>query len=257
MGTRCTLLRPGLTDYQRAWRLQRRLADAVRAGGEPALILLEHPPTYTLGARGAGEHLLLSREALAAGGASVIESDRGGDVTFHGPGQLVAYPIFDLRRFGLGPVSYVRGLEAVCIATVGCFGVVAGRVAGRPGVWVRGTGGRPDAKIAAIGVRVSRGVTTHGFALNVNTDLRWFDHIVPCGIRDAGVTSLRETTGAPAGMAAVEDALIAAFAAEFGLAFVEDAPAVAVETTGRQPELPPCDPRPAVRDEAIEVTVGR
>jgi lipoate-protein ligase B len=217
LGTRCTLLRPGLTDYQTAWQLQRRIADGVRSGDDPTLILLEHPPTYTLGARGNTEHLLVSRAAFAARGACVIESDRGGDVTFHGPGQLVAYPIFDLRRIGQGPVWYVRALEGVVIETLARFGIVARRVARRPGVWVG------DAKIAALGVRVSRGVTTHGFALNVNTDLSYFGDIVPCGISDAGVTSMQALAGTSFDMHDIEAEVVAAFAEQFGLEFREEA----------------------------------
>ncbi|MDE3094574.1 MAG: lipoyl(octanoyl) transferase LipB [Chloroflexota bacterium] len=197
--------------------MQQRIADGVRAGGDPALILVEHPPTYTLGVRGKGEHLLLSREAFARRGAQVVETDRGGDVTFHGPGQLVAYPILDLRRFGSGPVWYVRSLEAVLIETLARFGIVAGRAPGRPGVWVR------QEKIAAIGVRVSRGVTTHGFALNVNTDLSYFAHIIPCGIADAGVTSMRQLAGADFDVPAVEAEVIAAFGRQFGLELHEEA----------------------------------
>ena len=217
LGTRCTLLRPGIVDYQRACGLQRRIADAVRDGSDPALILLEHPPVYTLGVCGhGGEHLLSSRERLQALGAQVVESDRGGDVTFHGPGQLVGYPILDLRRFGEGPVWYVRRLESVLIDTLARFGTVAGPVAGRPGVWVG------DAKIAAIGVRVSRGVTTHGFALNVNTDLSYFLHIVPCGLPDAGVTSMRELMGETPTMREVEDELVDAFSRQFGMDLFEE-----------------------------------
>ncbi|HEX5478911.1 MAG TPA: lipoyl(octanoyl) transferase LipB [Dehalococcoidia bacterium] len=211
MGSRITLLRPGLTRYQDAWQLQRRFADDVRAGAPPTLILLEHPPTYTLGARGETRHLLATRELLAQRGAEVIASDRGGDVTFHGPGQLVAYPIFDLRALGLGPVSYVRALEASVMRALAAFGIDAERVAGRPGVWVG------NAKIAAIGVRISRGVTMHGFALNVTTDLSWFDAIVPCGIADAGVTSMERLLGRAPSMRKVEDAVVDAVAAEFGL----------------------------------------
>jgi lipoate-protein ligase B len=213
LGTRTTLLRPGLTPYQQAWESQQRIAAAVRDGGPQALILLEHPPTYTLGARGNAEHLLLSEPALRARGAEVIHSDRGGDVTFHGPGQIVAYPILDLRAYGQGPVWYVRSLEAVLIDVLGRFGIVAGRCVGRPGVWVG------DAKIAAIGVRVSRGVTTHGFALNVNTDLAYFQHIVPCGLADASVTSMRELAGEAFDLRAVEDEIIDAFARQFDLEF--------------------------------------
>lgn len=217
LGSRITLLRPGLTRYQDAWRLQRRMADEVRAGASPALILLEHPPTYTLGARAETRHLLASPELLAQRGAEVIESDRGGDVTFHGPGQLVAYPILDLRALALGPVAYVRALEATVIRALAAFGLDAGRIAGRPGAWVG------NAKIAAIGVRISRGVTMHGFALNVTTDLSWFDAIVPCGIADAGVTSIQRLLGRAPSMREVEDAVGEAFGAEFGVYLADEA----------------------------------
>ena len=210
MGTRSTLLRPGILDYQDAWQLQRRLADNVRAGGPPTLILLQHPPTYTLGVRAKPEHLLASEAALRARGAHVVRSDRGGDVTFHGPGQIVGYPILDLRARGIGPSAYVRTLEALLIDTLATFGIEAGRFDGRPGVWC----GRD--KIAAIGVRVSRGVTTHGFALNVSTDLSYFRQIIPCGYADTGVTSMEEIAARTFDIAPVEDALAAAFAQAFG-----------------------------------------
>lgn len=218
LGTRFTLHRPGLTPYQHAWQLQQRIAEQVRDGAEPALILLQHPPVYTLGVRGKTEHLLLSQEAYLSRGAEVVRSDRGGDVTYHGPGQLVGYPILDLRAYGQGPVWYVRTLESLLIDVMSCFGIVAGRAAGRPGVWVG------NEKIAAIGVRVSRGVTTHGFALNVNTDLSYFAHIVPCGIAGAGVTSMQRLTGETFDLREVEDQVADAFARQFGLAPTGAAP---------------------------------
>lgn len=217
MGTRCTLLRPGIVAYEDASLLQRRIADDVRGGADPTLILLEHPHTYTLGTRGDRAHVLRSDELLRARGAEVIRSDRGGDVTYHGPGQLVGYPIVNLRRRGEGPVAYVRALEATMIDTLTAFGIEAGRVSGRPGVWCG------NAKIGAIGVRVSRGVTTHGFGLNVNTDLSYFGHIVPCGIADTGVTSMQEMVGAPLTMRDVEDTVAATFARIFGVTMIEDA----------------------------------
>ncbi|MDP9236029.1 MAG: lipoyl(octanoyl) transferase LipB [Chloroflexota bacterium] len=213
MGTRTTLHRPGLTPYQDAWQLQQRIADDVRIGGAPALILIEHPPTYTLGARGKAEHLLLGEEALLSRGAQVLRTDRGGDVTFHGPGQVVAYPIINLRAYGQGPVWYVRTLEALLIEVLSRFGIVGARSKGRPGVWVG------EAKIAAIGVRISRGVTTHGFALNVNTDLAYFEHIVPCGLSGITVTSMRKLTGSSFEMRAVEDEIIEVCAQRFDLEF--------------------------------------
>jgi lipoate-protein ligase B len=205
LGSRITLLRPRVVAYDDALALQHRIADEVRAGGEETLILLEHPPTYTFGARGKREHLLTSAEALRARGASVIQTDRGGDVTFHGPGQIVGYPILNIRERGVGPASYVRLLEQTIIAGLATFDITAERVAGRPGVWAN------RAKIAAIGVRVSRGVTTHGFALNVHIDLSWFAHIIPCGITDASVTSMQQVAGHTFDVGAVEGALIAAF----------------------------------------------
>jgi lipoate-protein ligase B len=181
---RCQVQRLGLVAYQRAWELQHRLVGACRTDGLARLLLLEHPPTYTLGVRGKQEHLLLDEGALARLGASAVRVDRGGDVTFHGPGQLVGYPILDLSRWGEGPLWYVRALEAVLIEALAAFGVAAERSPGRPGVWAGG------AKIASIGVHVSRGVTSHGFALNVDPDLRYFRHIVPCGLPDVSVTSM-------------------------------------------------------------------
>ena len=214
---RCTLLRPGLVDYQHAWDWQRALAQEARDGADPALILLEHPPVYTLGARGKDANVLLSTAALHARGADVVRSDRGGDVTFHGPGQIVGYPMLDLRRFGQGPVWYVRSLEAMLIDVLTGFGITAERSAGRPGVWAG------SEKIAAIGVRVSGGVTTHGFALNVNTDLAYFAHIVPCGIPNAGVTSMQRLAGRSFDLSVVEDVVVASFGRRFNLDLVESA----------------------------------
>jgi lipoate-protein ligase B len=217
LGTRCTLLRPGSTPYTEAWTLQQRLAADVRDGGTPTLILLEHPPTYTLGVRGRPEHVLATPEALAARGATLERTDRGGDVTFHGPGQLVGYPIVDLCSFGQGPVTYVRALESLLIEAVAAFGIIGTRFPKRPGVWVG------EAKVAAIGVRISRGITTHGFALNVNTDLSYFDAIVACGYRDTGVTSMQRLTGAPVEMRQVEDEVAQAFARTFDVELGEPA----------------------------------
>ncbi len=181
----------GRWEYQRAWDLQRSLAQARAADriGD-TLLLLEHPPVYTLGRRSKPSDLLLPQEALEAKGAQVVDVDRGGEITFHGPGQLVGYPIISLRAWG-GPLQYVRALEEALIRTLDAYGISAGRIAGLTGVWAGG------AKIAAIGVKVSRGVTTHGFALNVATDLSWFQHIVPCGIRDRDVTSMERLLGRP------------------------------------------------------------
>jgi lipoate-protein ligase B len=169
----------GRVGYLDGWRLQEAVASRVRAGGEERLLLLEHDPVYTIGRRGTTDHLLVSLEELRAAGASVYRVDRGGDITYHGPGQLVGYPVVQLgERADL--VSYVRALESAIIDVLGEYGVTARAERGKTGVWVDLRDGRP-AKIAAIGVRVSRGVTTHGFALNVSTDLSAFARMVPCG----------------------------------------------------------------------------
>ncbi len=211
MGSRCTVVRPGLVAYHDAWLMQRRMAEQVRDGADAALILLEHPPTYTLGVRGKSEHILATQEVLRSRGIEVHRTDRGGDVTFHGPGQIVGYPIINIRSYGFGPAWYVRTLEAMLIDALARFGITATRSARNPGVWVG------DAKIAAIGVRVSRGVTTHGFALNVNTDLSYFRHIVPCGLADAGVTSMQDLTAATFDIVEVQDEVAIAFARHFDL----------------------------------------
>lgn len=196
--------------------MQRQAVAAVGEGRAPhVLILLQHPPTYTLGVRGKSEHLLVSEEALARLGARVYRVDRGGDVTFHGPGQIVGYPIFRLDAWREGPLWYVRRLEAALIDTLAALGIAAGRVQGRPGVWV-GT-----AKVAAIGVRVARGVTSHGFALNVSPDLSYFAHIVPCGLADAAVTSIERLLGWPVPLREVEDLVIDSLGRVFGLEMVE------------------------------------
>jgi lipoyl(octanoyl) transferase len=198
--------RLGLVSYQEAWALQNRLADARRAGvALDTLILLQHPHTYTIGRSGTRDHVFLTEAELAARGITCLEVDRGGDVTYHGPGQLVGYPILDL-----GPTPdvgwYLRNLEACLIDVLADFGILAGRLPGYTGVWIA------DRKIAAIGVKVGQGVTTHGFALNVSTDLSLFLHILPCGIPDKGVTSMAVELGREPSMEAVEEALMARFA---------------------------------------------
>ena len=175
-----------------------------------ALLLLEHPHVYTLGRRGSLDDILAPADKLSSLGVEVHHVDRGGEVTYHGPGQVVGYPIVDLRRLRMRPLAYVRSLERLLIGTLSDFGIAA-EAEGRPtGVW---TGG---AKIAAIGVRVSRGVTTHGFALNVSPDLGYFDHIVPCGIGDCSVTSM-ESEGVAAEVAEVASALAGHFERVFGV----------------------------------------
>lgn len=192
------ILSLGRVSYHEGLAIQQRVI-AARKAGEIAdtLLLLEHPPVLTLGRNAKREHILASDEMLRARGVELWEVNRGGDVTYHGPGQLVGYPIVDLRgdlpgKRGphLGPVDFVRLLEEVLIRTCGEFRVLTERVPGCTGVWTVANGSAPSKKIAAIGVHVSQAVTSHGFALNVTTDLRDFKWIVPCGIRDKGVTSL-------------------------------------------------------------------
>lgn len=214
------LVRPGRLTYDEAWAWQRETSRQVREGADDVLALLEHPPVYTFGRLARYEHLLVDSEDLRLRGAELIESDRGGDVTFHGPGQIVGYPIIDLRRRSLGPNDYVRCLEETLIRTLDAFGVVGERSPGRPGVWVGG------AKIGAIGVRVVGGVTMHGFALNVETDLAWFDAIVPCGIADAGMTSLERVLGDSPGLPAVEATIIESFCDVLDVSVSDSSPAL-------------------------------
>jgi lipoyl(octanoyl) transferase len=247
----------GRLDYGAALRLQQKLVEARKAGqiGD-VLLLLEHTPVITLGRNAKAANVLASTEVLAARGVEVFECDRGGDVTFHGPGQLVGYPIFDLRGFSrqpsdvnhqeerleaaaellpswrktLGAVDYVRRLEDVLSRTCGDFGIEARRVAGLTGVWTDSaavaelrSAGPPraaiptrEAKIAAIGVHISRSVTSHGFALNVKTDLSYFDLIVPCGIASKPVTSMECALGRNVDVRAVADSVSRNFGLVFG-----------------------------------------
>jgi lipoyl(octanoyl) transferase len=182
-------LTDGPTDYLEAWDRQRAVHAAVVDGGPGTVLLLEHSPVYTAGKR-------TEPHERPTDGTPVIEVDRGGKITFHGPGQLVGYPIVRLPDHVL-VVDYVRRLEEALIAVCRDLGVTTARVPGRSGVWLQADprNGRPERKIAAIGIRVSRGVTMHGFALNCDVDLGWYDRFVPCGIADAGVTTLSEELG--------------------------------------------------------------
>jgi lipoyl(octanoyl) transferase len=203
--------RLGQLPYDEAWALQNRVADERRAGLVPdTLILLEHPHTYTIGRSGTRDHVFLNEREMAARGITCLDVDRGGDVTYHGPGQLVGYPILDL-----GPKPdvglYLRNLEGCLVDVLADFGIASGRLSGYTGVWIG------DRKIAAIGIKVSQGVTTHGFALNVSTDLSLFTHILACGIPDKGVTSMALELGAAPPIPAVEEAVIARFSERFVL----------------------------------------
>ena len=193
--------------YEPALALQMDLA-ARHAENEigDTLLLLEHPHTYTYGSSGKREHLLAPQEELRRDGIEVVVVDRGGDITYHGPGQLVGYPILRLKDYNIGVVHYVRCLEEALIRVAQSYGLAAGRQRGYTGVWVG------DAKLAAIGVKVDkRGITRHGFALNITTDLRYFERIIPCGIRDKAVCSLESLLGYPVERADVMDRVVRAF----------------------------------------------
>lgn len=203
--------RLGVVPYVAAVELQRALVEERRAGGVPdVLLLLEHPHVITLGAKldAARSHLVATPDVLAERDVDVHESGRGGDITYHGPGQLVGYPILDLRPDRCDVHKYVRDLEEIMIRAAWHFGLTAGRIEGLTGAWLGAD------KLGAIGVRISRWITSHGFALNVTTDLSFFDLIVPCGIADRGVTSLARL-GCSASSADVETRLVARFADVF------------------------------------------
>jgi lipoyl(octanoyl) transferase len=206
--------RLGRVPYADALALQRSLVDDRRAGRiDDTLLLVEHPHVLTLGVRGDGgrSHILATDDLLASRGIEVHETGRGGDITYHGPGQIVGYPIIDLNPDRRDVHRYVRDLETVLIRTAADYGVAAGRIEGLTGVWVG------NEKLAAIGVRIARWITSHGFAFNVNTDLAHFDLIVPCGIADRGVTSLARLLGRPPDTAEVENRIIEHFANIFEL----------------------------------------
>jgi lipoyl(octanoyl) transferase len=219
----------GRVPYERAWALQEQIQDrliAAKRASPPetvphVLLLLEHPHVYTLGKSGDADHLLVSKERLKALGASFHRIGRGGDITYHGPGQLVGYPLLDLDRFFTDLGRYLRTLEEVVIRTCDEYGVTGTRVDGRTGVWVGPDARGPERKICAMGVRCSRWVTMHGFALNVTTDLDYFGHIVPCGIDDRGVTSLAAEADAEVDVEAVRGPVVRHVADQFDAAVTE------------------------------------
>jgi len=259
----------GRVAYDEGLRLQAEIAGLLAEGRVPnVLLLLEHPPVLTLGRNARRTNILASDEMLRRRGVTVHEINRGGDVTYHGPGQLVGYPIFDLRTLRnpnggrMGPVDFVRGMEEALIRLCGEFGVRAGRIAGLTGVWCPAGGGaldessgaqtaaaRPERKIAAIGIHVSRGITSHGFAFNVTTDLRDFELIVPCGIPDHPVTSLERELALDCGIARPGDlpaleAVAYQAARQFGVIFgqqvlaVESLAALRAQAEATQPQFP-------------------
>ena len=204
--------RLGVIPYAEGLELQKSLVEQRKRGEiSDQLLLLEHPPVITLGVKTRNDrsHVIATDETLTAEGVEVFETGRGGDVTYHGPGQLVGYPILDLKPDRCDVHQYVRDLEEVMIQAAATFGVKAGRVDGLTGVWVG------QDKLAAIGVRIARWVTSHGFAFNVNTALQHFDLIVPCGITDKGVTSLERLLGRSVPMAEVEGAVENSFRSVF------------------------------------------
>jgi lipoyl(octanoyl) transferase len=216
--------RLGTIPYDQATELQRKLVEERRAGLIPnQLLLLQHPPVITLGAkvRSNRSHVLATPEALARSGVALFESGRGGDVTYHGPGQLVGYPILDLRPDRCDVHRYVRDIEEVMIRAAAELRVDAERVEGLTGIWVGG------AKLGAIGVRIARWITSHGFAINVSTNLNHFNFIVPCGIADRGVTSFERLLGRRVFMDEVETAITAAFCDVFDCRPSAPAPALA------------------------------
>jgi lipoyl(octanoyl) transferase len=196
--------RAGTVEYDEAWKLQAELAETRGQDRIPdVLLLLQHPHTYTLGRRGTEQNILLSSAELRRRGIAVYRVDRGGDVTYHGPGQLVGYPILKLPAERLDYVRYIRDLELALLSAVRDLGIEAHLQEGFSGIWMG------DEKLCAIGVKIdARGVTSHGFAINVNVDLGYFAHIVPCGIKDKGVTSLARIEGKRVSMARVEEAAI-------------------------------------------------
>jgi lipoyl(octanoyl) transferase len=208
--------RLGLVPYADGLELQRRLVEERKADRIPdTLLLLQHPHVLTIGVKKDGRsHILASPDRLASLGVEVFETGRGGDVTYHGPGQLVGYPILNLDPDRRDVHQYVRDLEEVMIRVCAVYGIDAGRVPGFSGAWIKSEGG--DEKIGAIGVRISRWITSHGFAFNVATDIEFFKLIVPCGIADRGVTSLAEKLGRAPAMLEVENRFVEQFAHVFG-----------------------------------------
>lgn len=210
------LLKTGFLDYQKAWDLQKRLHQARLTGEtEDTLVLTEHPHTYTIGKSGRDENLVMEESTLIKQGIKIYRIDRGGDITYHGPGQIVGYPIFDLHNYSLDVHRFLRDLEEVIIQTLAEFDIGAVRIKGLTGVWVDG------AKVAAIGIKVSRWITMHGFALNVNTDLSYFGNIIPCGLPDKPVTSMEKLLGRKLNYSKVQDQISNKFSNVFKIRFFE------------------------------------
>lgn len=207
------ILKLGLSGYASTWELQKRLFDLrLKDKIDDTLILCEHPHTYTVGKNGVdnvSKHLLMNKDELQRNNISVYEIDRGGDITYHGPGQIVGYPILNLNNYYRDMHRYLRDIEEAIIRAIGVFGITGKRVDSITGVWVDTPRG-PE-KICAIGVKVTRWITMHGFALNVNPNLDFFNNIIPCGINDKGVTSMTKIVGPSVELPAVEDRIIQSF----------------------------------------------
>lgn len=214
----CYSVNLGLIGWAEAWELQKRLVRARKAAVvRDVLLLCEHPHVITLGRNGKREHLLASEQVLRQKGVQFAATDRGGDITYHGPGQVVGYPILNLGAIRKDVGWYVRTLEEAMIRAAGELGITAERIAGQTGIWVRGASRAPEEKLGAIGVHLSRWVTSHGFAYNVSTDLRYFDLIVPCGIRGRKATSLEKILGRAVGRAEALAPVVRHFGEVFGL----------------------------------------
>lgn len=234
----------GLIGYAEAWDLQKRIFQATqdrkkanrdrpaeeRLPTEDHLLFCEHPHVYTLGRNGKPSHLLMDRKGLQEAGAGFFPIDRGGDITYHGPGQIVGYPLFDLDHYFHDMHRFIATLEEAVIGTLEAYKIKAGRMEGFTGVWLDPEDPAKARKICAIGVKASRWVTMHGFAFNVNTDISWFDHIVPCGIADKGVTCMAKELGGLVGIGGVKDRLKLELADLFEVELVEG-PATTTTTT--------------------------
>ncbi len=233
MNKKVKLINKGLIDYKECWDFQTQLFDgiiqkkiAIRKGESEDeitnnyFIFCEHPHVYTLGKTGEKNNLLLSEDLLKAKGATYYHINRGGDITYHGPGQIVGYPILDLDNFFTDINKYLRLLEEAIILTLKEYGIESGRVDGLTGVWIEGEDPVKARKICAMGVKLSRWVTMHGFALNINTDLDYFSNIVPCGISDKAVTSLEKELGAPQNIDEVQSKILSHLQTLFGFEIV-------------------------------------
>lgn len=231
----------GRMGYRAAWDLQERLLQqnlsvkkegaAPSSGTRHFLLFVEHPAVYTLGKSGKLEHVLINEQQRAEKGIEFFHTNRGGDITFHGPGQVVGYPILDLEKFYTDIGRYLRSLEEVVIRTLDEYGIKGGRSAGETGVWIDAGKAGAERKICAMGVRCSRWVTMHGFAFNVNTNLEYFNHIIPCGIKDKKVSSLQRELGREVSMEEVKEKLKRNFETVFETKLTDQQPAAAAFTS--------------------------